>query len=41
MDNWRIKEDTLIKRYFKAFARFTEPMDKINEINTVMKNKNF
>ena len=29
------KKDTLIKRHYKAFARFTKTMDKINEINTV------
>jgi len=34
-DNWPIKKGTLIKRHYKAFARFTKTMDKINEINTV------
>ena len=34
-DNWPIKKDTLIKRHYKAFARFTKTMEKINEINTV------
>jgi len=34
-DNWPIKKDTLFKRHYKAFARFTKTMDKINEINTV------
>ena len=34
-DNWPIKKDTLIKRDYKAFARFAKTMDKINEINTV------
>ena len=29
------KKDTLIKRHYKAFARFAKTMDKINEINTV------
>jgi len=29
-ENWRIKKDTLIKRHYKAFARFTKTMDKIN-----------
>ena len=34
-DNRPIKQDTLIKRHYKAFARFTKTKDKINEINTV------
>ena len=34
-DNWPIKKDTLIKRHYKAFARFTKTIYKINEINTV------
>jgi len=34
-DNWPIKKDTFIKMYYKAFARFTKTIDKINEINTV------
>ena len=30
IDNWTIKKDTLIKRRYKTFARFTKTMDKIN-----------
>jgi len=39
-DNWSIKKDTLMKRHYKAFARFTKTIDKINEINKVKKNNN-
>jgi hypothetical protein len=33
-DNWSINKDKLIKKNYKAFAKFTKQMDKINEINT-------
>jgi hypothetical protein len=33
-DNWPINKDKLIKKHYKAFAKFTKQMDKINEINT-------
>jgi hypothetical protein len=33
-DNWPINKDKLIKNHYKAFAKFTKQMDKINEINT-------
>ena len=32
-DNWPINEDKLIKKHYKALAKFTQ-MDKIKEINT-------
>jgi hypothetical protein len=32
--NWSINKDTLIKKHFKAFANFTERINKITEINT-------
>jgi len=33
-DNWPIKKDMLIKKYYKAFAEFTKTMDQIKELNT-------
>jgi len=36
MDNWPMKKVTLIKRHYKAFARFTKTIDNINEIYTIM-----
>jgi len=33
------KKDTLIKRHYKIFARFTKTVNKINEINTVKEEK--
>jgi len=38
---WPIKTFALIKRHYKAFARFAKTMHKINEINPVKKNNNF
>jgi hypothetical protein len=34
VENWPIKKDTIIKRHYKAFAKFTKQLDKIKEINT-------
>jgi hypothetical protein len=33
-DNWPINKDKLIKRHYKAFAKFTQKLDKIKEMNT-------
>jgi len=33
-DDWPIRKDMLIKKHYKAFAKFTEKMDKIKETNT-------
>ena len=33
-DNWPINKDMLIKKHYKAFAKFTEEIDKIQEINS-------
>jgi len=33
-DVWPISKDMLIKKHYKAFAKFTKKMDKIQEINT-------
>ena len=33
-DSWPIKKDTLIKKHNKAFAEFTEKIDKTKELNT-------
>jgi len=33
-DDWPISKDMLIKKHYKAFAKFTKKMDKIKEINT-------
>jgi hypothetical protein len=33
-DNWPINKDKIIKKHYKAFAKFTKQMDKIYEINT-------
>jgi hypothetical protein len=33
-DNWPINKDKLIKRYYKAFVKFTQQLDKIKEMNT-------
>jgi hypothetical protein len=33
-DGWPINKDTLIKKHYKAFAKFTKKMDKIKEANT-------
>jgi hypothetical protein len=32
-DNWSINKDMLIKKHFKAFAKFTKQLDKIKEMN--------
>jgi hypothetical protein len=32
--NWPINKDKLIKRHYKAFAKFTQQLDKIKEMNT-------
>ena len=32
-DNWPINKETLIKKHYKAFAKFTKQIDKIKEIN--------
>jgi hypothetical protein len=33
-DSWSINKDKLIKRHYKAFAKFTQQLDKIKEMNT-------
>jgi hypothetical protein len=33
-DNWPINKDMLIKKHYKAFAKFTKQIDKIKEINS-------
>ena len=32
-DNWPINKETLIKKHYKAFAKFTKQIDKIKEMN--------
>jgi hypothetical protein len=32
-DNWPINKDMLIKKHYKAFAKFTRQIDKIKEMN--------
>jgi hypothetical protein len=32
--NWPINKDKLIKRPYKAFAKFLQQLDKIKEMNT-------
>jgi hypothetical protein len=38
-DNWPVNKDTLIKKHFKAFAKFMERINKITEINTENRTK--
>jgi hypothetical protein len=33
-ESWPINKDKLIKRHYKAFAKFTQQLDKIKEMNT-------
>ena len=33
-DDWPVSKDMLIKKHYKAFAKFTKNMDKILKINT-------
>jgi hypothetical protein len=33
-DNWPINKDVLIKKHYKAFAKFTKQIDKIKVINS-------
>jgi len=33
-DNWPVNKETLIKKHYKAFEKFTKNLDKIKEINT-------
>jgi len=33
-DSWPINKDKLIKRHYNAFAKFTQQLDKIKEMNT-------
>jgi hypothetical protein len=33
-DSWPINEDKLIKTHYKAFAKFTQQLDKVKEMNT-------
>jgi hypothetical protein len=33
-DNWPINKDMLIKKHYKAFAKFTKQIDKIKEMNS-------
>ena len=32
-DNWPRNKETLIKKHYKAFAKFTKQIDKIKEMN--------
>jgi len=32
-DNWPINKEMLIKKHYKAFAKFTKQLDKIKEMN--------
>ena len=32
-DNWPINKEMLIKKHYKAFAKFTKQIDKIKEMN--------
>jgi len=32
-DNWPINKEMLIKKHYKAFAKFRNQIDKIKEIN--------
>jgi hypothetical protein len=32
-NSWPINEDKLMKRHYKAFAKFTQQLDKIKEMN--------
>ena len=33
LHNWPINKETLIKKHYKAFAKFTKQIDKIKEMN--------
>jgi len=33
-DSWPINKDKLIKKHYKAFAKFTQQLDKIKEMST-------
>jgi hypothetical protein len=33
-DNWPTNKDMLIKKHYKAFAKFTKQIDKIKEMNS-------
>jgi len=33
-DDWPISKDMLIKKHYKAFAKFTKKSDKIKIVNT-------
>jgi hypothetical protein len=33
-DNWPINKGMLIKKHYKAFAKFTKQIDKIKEMNS-------
>ena len=33
-DNWPINKKMLIKKHYKAFAKFTKQLDKIKEMNS-------
>jgi hypothetical protein len=33
-DNWPINKERLIKKHYKAFAKFRNQIDKIKEMNT-------
>ena len=33
-DDWPTSKDMLIQKHYKAFAKYTKMMDKINDINT-------
>jgi hypothetical protein len=34
VDNWPIKKDTIIKKHYKAFTKFTKQIDKTKEMDT-------
>jgi len=33
-DNWPVNKEMLIKKHYKAFAKFTKQLDKIKEMNS-------
>jgi hypothetical protein len=33
-ESWPLNKDKLIKRHYKTFAKFTQQLDKIKEMNT-------
>jgi len=33
-DNWPVNKEMIIKKHYKALAKFTKELDKIKEINS-------